>query len=249
MRSATGRRARTRLAAVLAGGTGAVLSHRSAAALWQLVAVDGPHPDVTTVVRRTRHPGIAGHAASLSSRETTVRMAIPVTTPARTLVDLAHELDERELVRAVREAQFRRLFDRGAVRASLVRRPSRALRELLDDTAVTQTGLEDRLLAICDRHRIPRPRTQQRLVAGRVDFVWPAERLVVETDGWEAHSTAVAFQADRTASNALQLAGYAVLRFTYADLKRRSRLVARQIRAALRGADHERPSPPSVANP
>jgi very-short-patch-repair endonuclease len=221
------------LAAVLAGGEGAVLSHRSAAALWGLMDDDGFRTDVTAS-RMPRHPGIDGHVVALEEGEMTVRLAIPVTTPARTLVDLARVVDRDTLLRAAREAQFRHLFHVPSVRAALLRRPSQHLRELVDDLTPTQSVLEDHLLAICDRNRIPRPATQQWLLGRRVDFVWPAERLVVETDGWRGHATQDAFQADRTTSNDLQLAGYAVLRFTYADVTRRPRRVATAIRAALR---------------
>jgi very-short-patch-repair endonuclease len=85
----------------------------------------------------------------------------------------------------------------------------------------------------CDRYGIPRPLTQQLVGARRVDFLWPEQRVIVETDGWEAHGTPSAFQSDRAASNSLQLNVYTVLRFTSADLLRRPRHVARQIRTAL----------------
>ena len=78
--------------------------------------------------------------------------------------------------------------------------------------AVAQSQMEDRFLAICARHRLPRPHTQHRIRAKRYDFAWPDQRLVVETDSWLAHGTPYAFQADRSASNALQLAGWIVLR-------------------------------------
>ncbi len=220
------------LAAVLACGDGAVLSHRSAAALWRVLDREGGLPDVTSPSPR-RRPGIAAHTARLAAADLAVHLRIPVTSPARTLVDLAHELDPEDLVRTVREAQFRRLFDPSAVQDALQRRRSRVLRQLLEDMAPTQSILEDRLLGICDRHGIPRPLTQQRLAGRRVDFLWPAERIVVETDGWQAHSTPTAFQADRATTNALQLAGYAVLRFTNADVTRRPAQIARQIRRAL----------------
>ena len=220
------------LAAVLACGDGAALSHRSAAALWQILDREGAKPDVTSASSR-RHPGIAAHTARLTAAEVAVCARIPVTSPARTLVDLAHEIEPDDLLRALREAQFQRLFHIPSIRAALERRPSRVLRRLLEDFAPTQSILEDRLLAICDRHRLPRPLTQQRLAGRRVDFLWPVERVVVETDGWQGHSTATAFQADRATSNALQLAGYAVLRFTHADVTQRPTETARQIRAAL----------------
>jgi very-short-patch-repair endonuclease len=92
--------------------------------------------------------------------------------------------------------------------------------------------LEDRFLALCDRHGIPRPATQQGR-SPRVDFVWPDARVVVEVDGWRAHGTRDAFQRDRATTNALQLAGYVVLRFTHEDLTRRPERVAAQVRAAL----------------
>jgi hypothetical protein len=106
-----------------------------------------------------------------------VRTSIAVTSRARTLVDLAHQVDHEQLLRAVREARFRRLFDPVSIHHALERRPSRALRALLDDIAPTQSILEDRFLRICDHHRIPRPLTQQSLAGRRVDFLWPEQRV------------------------------------------------------------------------
>jgi len=154
--------------------------------------------------------------------------------PARTLADLAREVEHDELVRALREAQFLRLFDLAAVQEVLTRRPCRRLRALVEDLALTQSRIEDRLLAICDRHGIERPLTQQQVLGRRVDFLWPRERVIVETDGWEGHGTRSAFQTDRTVSNAFQVAGYVILRFTSADLRWRPARVAREIQAARR---------------
>jgi very-short-patch-repair endonuclease len=183
------------------------------------------------------HAWHATHTSCLNAVEATVHRGIPVTSPARTLVDPARVIDDDALVRAVREAQFRRLVHVPSIQEALERRPSCVLRRLIDDIAPTQSVPEDRLFQICDRYRIPRPLTQQPLVGRSVDFLWPAQRLVVEADGWEGHSTPTAFQHDRAMSNALQLAGYAVLRFTYADVTRRPRQVARQIRAALTASE------------
>lgn len=219
---------------MLACGPGAVLSHRSAASLWRIREGEGPRPDVTTSSGSARrHPGIHVHRSSLAADDRVVHAGIPVTSPARTLVDLAHEVHPDEMVRALREAQFRRMFDLTTTREALTRRPSRGLRLLIEDLVVTQTRLEDRLLAICDHHNIERPLTQHSVNGHRADFVWPRQRLVVETDGWEAHGTRSAFQSDRASSNALQLRGYVILRFTAADLRRRPAQVARQIQAAL----------------
>ena len=133
----------------------------------------------------------------------------------------------------VGEAQFRRRFNITAIREALDRRPNRALGRLLDDLNPTQSYLETCFLRLCRRHGIPRPRAQVRQGRKRPDFVWSRERLVVEVDSWSAHGTPRAFQADRTQSNALQLAGWTILRFTYADVTRRPALVAAQVRAAL----------------
>jgi hypothetical protein len=221
------------LAAVLACGPGAVLSHRSAAALWGVHDAEGPWPDVTVATRNGRRPAaITVHRAQLARPDRRRRAGIPVTSPARTLADLARQVDQADLVRAVREAQFLRRFDLAAVQELLGRRPCRPLRILVEDLALTQSGLEDGLLNICDHHGISRPLTQQPLLGRRVDFLWPYERVVVETDGWQGHGTRSAFQADRTISNRLQLDGYTIPRFTHTDLARRPASVARQIRAA-----------------
>jgi very-short-patch-repair endonuclease len=226
------------LAAVLACGDGAVLSHRSAATLWRIRLGEGPRPDVTVPrERRCERAEIAAHQGRLTSADVTEHLGIPVTTPARTLVDLAHVLDEDDLVRALRETQFLRRFDLAATRKALERRPSRRLSRLLDRLAVTQSGLEDAMLVLCDRLRMPRPLTQQHVLGQRVDFLWPREKVIVETDGWRAHGTASAFQRDRTATNALLVAGYVVLRFTHADVMHRSAQVARQIMATLTARD------------
>lgn len=222
------------IAAVLACGARAVLSHRSAAALWAIRAGEGPHPDVTVPTRNgRRRPGIVIHRSPLAASDVVVRAGIAVTSPARTLVDLDRILDDGELVRAVRETQYLGLFDLAAIEELLGRRPSRRLRGLVEDPVLTESALEDRFLAICDRFHIARPVTQQPLGRRRVDFLWPRERVVVETDGWQGHGTRSAFQIDRATSNDLQLAGYAVLRFTHADVTKRPADVARQVRGAL----------------
>jgi len=219
------------LAAVLACGPGAVLSHTSAAALWGVARErGGPH---VTAPHRLRPTGVAAHEGKLGRRDGTLRSGIPVTSPARTVVDLAHDLAEEDLERVLREAWFRQLITVGALRDALTRRPSRALGELLDDLNPTQSKLEDAFLRLCRRHGIPRPRAQVRGARRRPDFVWHDARLVVEVDSWSAHSSPHAFQADRTLSNTVQLAGWTILRFTYRDVTRRSELVAAQVRQAL----------------
>jgi very-short-patch-repair endonuclease len=161
------------------------------------------------------------------------RRGIPVTSVARTLCDLSHILDLDDLVRTLREAMFRRLYDARAIEDALTRRPSVALKELLIEASVTQSQMEDRFLTICARQKLPRPSTQYRIRGKAYDFVWPQQRVVVETDSWIAHGTPYSFQADRAASNALQLAGWLILRFTWRDLTKRSRTTAAQVKEAL----------------
>ena len=222
------------LAAVLACGDGAVLSHRSAAALWQLADDRGAQPHVTVPSRNgRRRPAMTVHRGALALADQRVVAGIPLTSPARTLADLSCSASDERFTRLVREAQFRRILDPQAVSELISRRPCRRLSALVSEAAVTQTELEDRLLSICDRFAIPRPLTQHRLHGRWLDFAWPQRRVVVETDGWQSHSTRAVFQADRTISNALQLDGWVVLRFTHEDLTKRPAVAARLIARAL----------------
>jgi very-short-patch-repair endonuclease len=216
------------MAATLA--TGGALSHHSGGALHELPVSDNGLTRVT-VTGRARKPRIDAHRADLHPRDRTTRHGIPVTTIARTLVDLSHSLDDESLHRVVREAQFRGVFDEDRIKDALTRRASRRLAAYLDDPTVTQTDLEDRFLRICRRYRIPTPLTQQGR-RPRVDFSWPDRRLIVEVDGWQAHRTRIAFQDDRTNTNLLQLAGIIVLRYTWDDVRIRHADVAAQVLSA-----------------
>jgi very-short-patch-repair endonuclease len=220
------------MAAVLACAPDGVLSHHSAAALWGLPVRDNGLTRITATHRR-RRAGILIHRAHLHPRDHEVRHGIRVTTVARALADLAHSLDAERYHRAVKEAQFRDLWIDEQVHDVLQRRYSRRLHDYLGDETLTQTELEDAFLRICTRHHIPTPITQHG-IKPRLDFIWHDQRLVVEVDGWQAHRTRTAFQDDRTTTNALQLRGFVVLRYTYADVTRRKDLVATQVRRALR---------------
>lgn len=218
------------MGAVLACGEGAVLSHRSAFTLWRIRDGEGPRPDVTVPGDR-RPRGVQVHRAQLLPSEVTVREGVPVVTVARALVET--RLEDDDLERAVREAQFRRLFSLRGTLSALERRPNRTLRAILQDLTPVDSVLGDRFLWIVRRYGLPQPGGQEGVDGWRVDFVWPRERVVVELDGRQAHETGDAFQRDRSQSNGLQLAGYLVLRFTAADLRRRPAHVARLVRQAL----------------
>lgn len=237
------------LAAVLALGPGAALSHRDAAGLHDLRAANHARVDVTTTRRGTRpQPGIELRRTTvLDARDVTVVGAIPVTTIARTLVDLASVLPRQQLARALREADIRRAVDAHDVEDALSRTRNRpgsghaTLRAVLEEhrdrgLQLTRSVLEDRFLALLAAHGLPRPATNARVGPFEVDAFWPARRLVVELDGWQHHHDRVAFQRDRDKGNALIELGCTVLRFTHDDVARDPVKIAAQLRALLKDA-------------
>jgi hypothetical protein len=216
------------MAAVLACGPRAVLSHRSAAALWGLRPDNRAKIDVSLPSRSARpRPGIDVHASvTLTPADCTSENGIPFTTLARTLLDLADVVDPRGLERAIEQAEVLRLFDLRAVEEVLARANGRrgagVLRTVLaglEEPALTDTELEERFLGLCRAASLPRPEVNEwldidDLPAIKADFLWRAERLVIETDGWESHGTRQAFERDRRRDERLQLAGFEPLRFT-----------------------------------
>jgi very-short-patch-repair endonuclease len=227
-----------RMAAVLAAGPGAVLSHASAAALWEIRPTNATRIDVTVRTKRGRaRRGLRIHRTStLQADEVTDHQGIPVTTPSRTLLDLAATLPRRALERALDEAEVQELYDLTSLtaiaRAHAGERGARALTEALDHdagTTLTDSELEELMLALCDEHRLERPKPQTRVAGLRVDFYFAAARLVVETDGYRYHRTRRAFERDRERDAILARAGYRTLRFTHRQLTKRAAEVAATI--------------------
>jgi predicted transcriptional regulator of viral defense system len=233
------------LAAVLAAGPGAVLSHREAAALHELRPSNRTTVDVTVAAQR-RVAGVRVHRVrALSEDDVTVVDGIPVTSVARTLVDLAAVVPTLALRKALEEAERSHRLDVRGIEWILQRTRGRngpghaAIRRALADlartgTTVTRSVLEDRFLALLDAHSLPRPSANAWTEAMEVDAAWPAARLVVELDGWEGHSTRHAFQRDRTRSNDLQTEGWTILRFTHADVVHRADETAARVGRVLR---------------
>lgn len=191
------------MAGVLASGPTAVLSHRSAAELWRmLVPRGGPiHVLVTGRSGRRQRRGIRLHrSTTLTQREITWRAAIPVTNPARTLADLHRCASPDDLSRARRQAEF---FGYRV--------------DAADPTpiALARNELERRFLRLCRRHRLPVPEVNAPLFGYEIDFLWPFAKLVVETDGYQAHSGPATFEYDHRRQARLAAAGYEVLRFTW----------------------------------
>ncbi len=212
------------IAAVFACGPGAVVSHRSAALLWELVESAPGAVDVTAPAARRRR-GVATHRSrAMTGQDVTRQRGIPVTSPARTLVDLADVLDDRRLARAVNEAQLRRLVRPGEIAVALDRASGRraitrlrAFTERAD--APTRSVLEDAFLAFVDRHDLPRPSVNRTVAGLEVDMLWSEQRLIVELDGHASHDRPATFEADRERDAELVAAGFRVLRVTWRRLR------------------------------
>jgi len=175
---------------------------------------------------------------NLRPDECTLHCRIPVTTPARTLLDLATFLPRRQLERAVDEADRLRLCTEEELEAiSGVHRGhpgAGALGRLLEDhlagSTATRNDFEERFLSLCRRYRLPQPEVNVPLLDYVVDFFWREAHLVVEVDGRATYGTRRAFQADRDRDGRLAVAGYRVIRFTWWDVTRRAAVVADRIR-------------------
>jgi hypothetical protein len=234
------------MAAVLGCGERAVLSHHDAAAHWGLMPTRGTVIHVTTPQRSGRVPDrrrIRLHrAGTLTADETTLRDALPVTTPARTLLDISSILRPRALEEAIAQTDRLGLFDLVAVSRVLGAHPRQhgapRLRRVLEviagaGAAATRSPLEVALLQLCDDFDLPTPATNVAIAGFIVDFHWAGTDLIVETDGYTYHSMPSAFEADRERDQVLALAGYRVVRMTYNQVTRRRRQTARRLRDLL----------------
>jgi hypothetical protein len=230
-----------RLAAVLACGPGAVLSHRSAAAHLGLLATSQARIDVTAPRSRQGAPGIRLHSSrSLDARDTTNHQGIPTTTIARTLLDLAATARADELERALAQAMHLQVYDQRAIDDVIARSNGHRATNVLkaatkQEPQITRSMWEVRMLGIVRGAGLPEPRCNEPLHAPdhgacKPDFYWPAHDLIVETDGWEAHRTPAAFRSDRAKDAALTAAGYRVVRFTW-DVH--DATIVRRLRALL----------------
>ena len=232
-----------RWAAVLACGPGAVLSHATAAAAWDIRPSAAGRIDVTVVATgRLKRAGIRLHWRRwIPPDEITELAGLPITTPARALLDLAATgLRGRPLEAALDHAERRRLLDFAALQRVLARYPTRpgspSLKAQLArySPADTLSVLEELVLELCDAHGLPRPHVNC-VIEGKVrDFYWPHARLVVEADSYTWHRSPTALNDDRERDVTLTLAGYRSLRFTWEQVTRRRRYVISSILAALR---------------
>jgi very-short-patch-repair endonuclease len=224
------------MAAVLAcsGGRGAaqdgaLVSHRTAAGLWRLSPPPAEREPVELLVpglARGRRPGIRTHRTGpLAADERTELDGVPITTPARTVLDLAAGLGARELERLVAHVEREALAGREQLEALALRRCRHRGAALLgrvlalqDGPQLTRSEAESRFLELVRRAGLPPPAANARVQGCEVDFLWRSERLVVEVDGFAFHSTPAAFERDRGRDAKLTAAGFRVLRLTWRQI-------------------------------
>ncbi len=234
------------MAATLAYGPEAVLSHRSAGQIWGLLPRRPSLPEVSRLGFARQRSGIRCHRSSLPPDEVDELSGIPVTSVFRTLLDLAGVLSKRELERAWNEIEVRQLTDRLSLPQLLARHPRRrgagTLRGLLGGDApggITRNDFEELFVTFLDAYGLPRPAFNATLaLRGRFfepDCMWRELRLLVELDGRAAHGTARAFERDRERDRILLAEGWRSMRITWRQLRDEPGSVAADLREALRG--------------
>jgi very-short-patch-repair endonuclease len=233
------------LSAVFAFGNRAVLSHRSAAALWRLLEAKPGPIDVTVPGKKAElRGGIRRHSTrSLPSADATTRLRIPCTTVERVLIDLA-AIRSPELERAVEQGFVNRVIGRTRMQEALDRANGRAgtgqlkrlLGGLLPQLPFTRSELERRFLKLIASANLPMPIVNRHREAHRVDFHWPAHKLVVETDGRGIHDNPYAFEQDRRRDLDLQLADWHVIRLTWRQIAEQPERVLALLRKRIRAA-------------
>lgn len=237
------------MAAVLAMGDGAVLSYRSAAALWGLRGYSGPI-DVTLASKSRHVPEIRRHSSRvLPPDEITVEDGIPVTSVPRTIFDCAAAGDLDLVENLIRQAERRERYDLLSLAQLLDRYPRRrgcrtvrrALKRIEESPAgATESPLEEKFLGFLRLYGLPIPRLNEWIDLGgrryRVDCRWPGTREIVELDGWEAHGTRHAFRQDRERDRRLRVAGYGLTRLTWSQLEHEPAAIAADLRKLLAGA-------------
>ncbi|HEY1853431.1 MAG TPA: hypothetical protein VGG40_02485 [Solirubrobacterales bacterium] len=235
------------MAAVLALGDGAVLSHRSAAGLWRL-RHDGERPVDVTLPSKSRHlSGIRRHSSRvLPPDEVTVEDGIPVTSVPRTIFDCAGGGGVDLVEGLIRQTEYRERFGELSLPHLLARYPrrrgARTVRLALGRIVESPSGapaspLEERFLPFLRAYDLPIPRLNEWIDLGgrgyKVDCRWPGTREIVELDGWRGHGTRSAFRSDRERDRRLRVAGYGLTRISWAQLADEPASVAADLRAIL----------------
>jgi very-short-patch-repair endonuclease len=228
------------MAAVLACGQGALLSHRSAAALWGLARRSSRPPVEVSATGGRGRPGIVVHEGGIHRDDRAVVAGIPVTSAARTLFDCGEVVTEQQLGRMFEEADRLGLLEMPALDAVCARgygrralRPIRKLIEEAREPVRARSDLEERFAIFCRDHDLVPAETNVDVLGHEVDAFWPGERLVVELDGYAYHRHRAAFESDRAKDAARQAAGYRSIRITDRRLEREPTAIAKEIRQLL----------------
>jgi hypothetical protein len=234
------------MAAVLASGPGAVLSHRSATALWGIWGSGAGEAHVTVPRHARSHRSIHRHFGALPVDEITNRDGIPVTSAARSVLDLASDKGEAAAESALRELEYLQIYGPLSIPALLDRHPhhraaptlARCLERLEDDPGGrVRSPLEELFLPFLESHGIPRPRLNAWITIGddtfQVDCLWPDARLIGELDDFKSHGTRRAMSKDRRRDRRLLAATFRVVRITEGQLRSEPVAVAADLRAAL----------------
>jgi very-short-patch-repair endonuclease len=223
----------------------AVLSYRSGGALWQMRNSWNERIEVTIPGGRPQRPGLIIHRDALAPDEWCVEDGIPVTTPARTLLDLASVLHPFDLERCLHESEFHQHRSPTSIPTLLERHPRRrgsvalraALESLSGGVRHTRSPLEDDFQRFVYDRDLPRPRTNVRIPVGNdfieVDCLWMPQRVVAELDGRASHERAKTFESDRARDRSLQVLGFQVVRITKHALRTDPDSVERDLRALL----------------
>jgi very-short-patch-repair endonuclease len=228
------------MAAVLACGPEAVVSHHAAAYLHDLRPMPQMAIDVTDPAHH-RLDGVRSHISPLPPHQRTRIDAIPVTMLERTYLDYAEQANPRQLAAALQAGRRRDVLDLRTLKRFMAASPgrrglsslTRAIADLSDDSQWTQSPLEEQFLQLIRRTDLPRPQANVLIDGHLVDFAWPEHRLIVELDGFAFHTDREAFENDRARDNELQRGGWRVLRITYRRLATDPEGVIAEIRAML----------------
>jgi very-short-patch-repair endonuclease len=211
-------------AAVLACGSGAALSHRSAASLWGMEK-EWSGPLEVTAPSQHRHRGLRSHRSqTLARKDVTRHFGIPVTTPARTVLDNAAHLRSGALVRAMNDLRLDGYLSPAAMADVLARNPCSPGRKRLlavlvhPDRARTRSEFEDAFIVFAERHALPEPMVNAIVAGHELDVFFPIQRLAVELDGWDTHGTRWSFESDRDRDADLLAEGIPTVRVTWTRL-------------------------------
>lgn len=229
-----------RIAALLACGEGAVLSHQTAADQWNIRPSSSPriHVSIPSRSGRRRDRITIHRPRRLPAHEVTRRDGLAITTVARTLLDLTDAVSVADLRRAIERSEDLRLLDARHVERVIAEHPGRRTKKLERalheaDFGFKRSVLESDFLALCKRYGLPRPQVNVEVAGHEVDFFFAEHRLVVETDGWESHRTRRAFEQDRRRDVDYAKLGLQHIRLTHARIAREAADVADDLSSLL----------------